>query len=197
MACSAIPIAVGSDQRLHDSVRSKNISSQQCKTLKRFSLVASSRFNGVPITLLGPSDGQLQHYMGLRGNLISGCLPTIIRSVLSSCRSSTDTFHGQLTVTDDDENQMKKRDFDLGKYMQLKADAVNDALKKAVSVGYPEKLEEAMRYSLLAGGKRIRPTLCIAACEIVGGTQHLAMPTACAVGMLHTMSLIHDDLCRA
>eukprot|EP01018_Ginkgo_biloba_P025555 Gb_39712 [translate_table: standard] len=194
MACSAISIAVGSNQRLHDSVRSRNIPSQHCKTLNSFNLVACSRFNGVPITLLGASDGQLEYYMGLRGNLISGLLPTTTRSVISSSRSSTATFHAQLTVTDYDENQMRKIDFDLGKYMQSKADAVNDELQKAVSVGYPEKLEEAMRYSLLAGGKRIRPTLCIAACEIVGGTQHLAMSTACAVEMLHTMSLIHDDL---
>eukprot|EP01018_Ginkgo_biloba_P025547 Gb_21550 [translate_table: standard] len=200
MACGAISIAVGSNQSLHDSVQSENIRSQHCKTSKSFSLVAStSRFNGVPITLLGASDGQLQHYMGLGGNLISGFLPTATRSAISSCRSSTATFHAQLTVchaqltvTDDDENQMKKIDFDLGKYMQSKADAVNDELKKAVSVGYPKKLEEAMRFSLLAGGKRIHPTLCIAACEIVGGSQYLAMPTACALEMLHTMSLTHD-----
>uniref|UniRef100_A0A7N2M5T9 Geranylgeranyl diphosphate synthase n=1 Tax=Quercus lobata TaxID=97700 RepID=A0A7N2M5T9_QUELO len=51
-----------------------------------------------------------------------------------------------------------------------------------------------MRYSLLAGGKRVRPMLCIAACEVVGGTESIAMPAACAVEMIHTMSLIHDDL---
>ncbi|CAN0911979.1 Geranylgeranyl pyrophosphate synthase, chloroplastic [Linum grandiflorum] len=51
-----------------------------------------------------------------------------------------------------------------------------------------------MRYSLLAGGKRVRPVLCLAACELVGGTEPMAMPAACAVEMIHTMSLIHDDL---
>ncbi|CAN1124815.1 Geranylgeranyl pyrophosphate synthase, chloroplastic [Linum perenne] len=51
-----------------------------------------------------------------------------------------------------------------------------------------------MRYSLLAGGKRVRPLLCLAACELVGGTEPMAMPAACAVEMIHTMSLIHDDL---
>ncbi|KAH7300140.1 hypothetical protein KP509_24G046200 [Ceratopteris richardii] len=51
-----------------------------------------------------------------------------------------------------------------------------------------------MRYSLLAGGKRIRPALCIAACELFGGTEEMAMPSACALEMIHTMSLIHDDL---
>lgn len=50
------------------------------------------------------------------------------------------------------------------------------------------------RYSLLAGGKRVRPCLCLAACEAVGGNIAQAMPTACAMEMLHTMSLIHDDL---
>ncbi|KAL2498182.1 Heterodimeric geranylgeranyl pyrophosphate synthase large subunit 1 [Abeliophyllum distichum] len=53
-----------------------------------------------------------------------------------------------------------------------------------------------MRYSLLAGGKRVRPMLCIAACELVSGQESIAMPAACAVEneMIHTMSLMHDDL---
>ena len=51
-----------------------------------------------------------------------------------------------------------------------------------------------MRYSLLAGGKRLRPILCLAACELVGGDASKAMPTAVALEMIHTMSLIHDDL---
>jgi geranylgeranyl diphosphate synthase type II len=51
-----------------------------------------------------------------------------------------------------------------------------------------------MRYSLLAGGKRLRPILCLATCELAGGTVEMAMPTACALEMIHTMSLIHDDL---
>lgn len=46
----------------------------------------------------------------------------------------------------------------------------------------------------MAGGKRIRPVLCIAACEMLGGQQDTAMPTAVALEMIHTMSLIHDDL---
>ena len=51
-----------------------------------------------------------------------------------------------------------------------------------------------MRYSLLAGGKRLRPILTLAACELAGGDADLAMPTAVAMEMIHTMSLIHDDL---
>jgi geranylgeranyl diphosphate synthase, type II len=55
-------------------------------------------------------------------------------------------------------------------------------------------LAEAMRYSLLAGGKRIRPMLVLEFCRIAGGDVEKALPVACAVEMLHTYSLIHDDL---
>ncbi|XP_030462699.2 geranylgeranyl pyrophosphate synthase, chloroplastic-like [Syzygium oleosum] len=51
-----------------------------------------------------------------------------------------------------------------------------------------------MRYSLLAGGKRVCTVLCLVACELVGGQESMAMPSACAVQMIHAMSLIHDDL---
>ncbi|XP_024402925.1 geranylgeranyl pyrophosphate synthase, chloroplastic [Physcomitrium patens] len=84
--------------------------------------------------------------------------------------------------------------FDFNVYMKSKAQAVNVALDKAVPMQYPEKIREAMRYSLLAGGKRVRPALCIAACELVGGNEEMSMPAACAMEMVHTMSLIHDDL---
>ena len=53
---------------------------------------------------------------------------------------------------------------------------------------------DAMRYSLLDGGKRIRPMLALAFCELCGGTEEQALPFACAVEMIHTYSLIHDDL---
>ena len=78
--------------------------------------------------------------------------------------------------------------------MGTQAAAVHAALDAAVPLAYPEAVTEAMRYSLLAGGKRVRPVLCLAACELVGGRPADAMPTACALEMLHTMSLIHDDL---
>jgi geranylgeranyl diphosphate synthase type II len=55
-------------------------------------------------------------------------------------------------------------------------------------------LREAMRYSLLAGGKRLRPLLCIAAAEAVGSDRGQVLPAACALEMIHTFSLIHDDL---
>lgn len=84
--------------------------------------------------------------------------------------------------------------FDLSTYLVEHKKAIEVALDSALPVIYPEKIYEAMRYSLLAGGKRLRPILCLAGCEIAGGTSHMAMPTACAVEMIHTMSLIHDDL---
>ena len=60
---------------------------------------------------------------------------------------------------------------------------------------YPYRgLADSMRYSLMAGGKRIRPTLVLEFCRICGGDVDEAMPVACAIEMLHTYSLIHDDL---
>lgn len=84
--------------------------------------------------------------------------------------------------------------FDFKSYMLQKANSVNQALDRAVALKDPKKIHEAMRYSLLAGGKRVRPVLCVASCELVGGDEATAMPAACAIEMIHTMSLIHDDL---
>ncbi|MEG4964254.1 MULTISPECIES: geranylgeranyl diphosphate synthase CrtE [unclassified Microcoleus] len=84
--------------------------------------------------------------------------------------------------------------FDLCTYLVKRKEAIEVALDSALPVIYPEKIYEAMRYSLLAGGKRLRPILCLASCELAGGTTSMAIPTACAVEMIHTMSLIHDDL---
>jgi geranylgeranyl diphosphate synthase, type II len=58
----------------------------------------------------------------------------------------------------------------------------------------PQTIHRAMRYSLFAGGKRMRPALCLAAAEACGGTEGEAMPLACVVECIHTYSLIHDDL---
>jgi geranylgeranyl diphosphate synthase type II len=84
--------------------------------------------------------------------------------------------------------------FDLKGYLTERRVQVEAALEKALPVAYPERIYDAMRYSLLAGGKRLRPILCLATCELVGGAIEVAMPTACALEMVHTMSLIHDDL---
>src|SRR5512136_424220 len=58
----------------------------------------------------------------------------------------------------------------------------------------PATIHKAMRYSLFAGGKRMRPALCLAAAAACGGGEAAAMPLACAVECIHTYSLIHDDL---
>jgi geranylgeranyl diphosphate synthase type II len=64
----------------------------------------------------------------------------------------------------------------------------------ADSAGPASRLIEAMRYSLMAGGKRLRPILALAACEAVGGPLDAALDYACALEMIHTYSLVHDDL---
>ncbi|KFK33169.1 hypothetical protein AALP_AA6G339400 [Arabis alpina] len=74
-------------------------------------------------------------------------------------------------------------------YIIQKAESVNKALDSAVPLREPLKIHESMRYSLLAGEKRVRPVLCIAACKLVGGNESTAMPAACAVEIIHTMSL--------
>jgi len=58
----------------------------------------------------------------------------------------------------------------------------------------PPIVDSAMRYSLLAGGKRLRPILCLASADAVGGDRAMALPAACAIELIHTYSLIHDDL---
>lgn len=60
--------------------------------------------------------------------------------------------------------------------------------------GLPRLLPEAMRYAVLGAGKRMRPLLCIASAEAVGGTMEQVMPTACAIELIHAFSLVHDDL---
>ena len=84
--------------------------------------------------------------------------------------------------------------FDLNSYLKAQKALVEEALDRSIAIARPEKIYESMRYSLLAGGKRLRPILCLATCELTGGDVEMAMPTACALEMIHTMSLIHDDL---
>jgi len=93
-----------------------------------------------------------------------------------------------------DQNMITTQVFDLSRYLSERQSLVEAALDRAIAVVYPETIYESMRYSLMAGGKRLRPILCLATCEMVGGTLEMAMPTACALEMIHTMSLVHDDL---
>ena len=97
--------------------------------------------------------------------------------------------------TEDQETTQKQAEvFDLNRYLKKQKALVEAALDRSISIARPEKIYESMRYSLLAGGKRLRPILCLATCELMGGSVAMAMPTACALEMIHTMSLIHDDL---
>jgi len=81
-------------------------------------------------------------------------------------------------------------------YLARRAAEVNEWLDRLVpsETTPPEQLHRAMRYSLLAGGKRLRPTLVLAAGEAFGADTDDLMPAACAIEMIHTYSLIHDDL---
>jgi geranylgeranyl diphosphate synthase type II len=60
--------------------------------------------------------------------------------------------------------------------------------------GSPKRLDEAMRYCVLSGGKRFRPLLCLGGCEAAGGRPEQALAAACAIELIHTYSLVHDDL---
>lgn len=99
-----------------------------------------------------------------------------------------------MVVTDNLPKQAQITKFNLPQYLKERQQLCDQALDNSITVVYPEKIYEAMRYSLLAGGKRVRPILCLATAEMICGTIEMAMPTACAVEMMHTMSLIHDDL---
>ena len=85
---------------------------------------------------------------------------------------------------------------DAAAYIQARRAEVDRALAAILPAppDVPAAVAEAMRYSLTAGGKRLRPVLCLAAADAVGGDRTQAMPAACAIELIHTYSLIHDDL---
>lgn len=84
----------------------------------------------------------------------------------------------------------------LNKYILSKCKTVDAALNRYLvpASTKPSTIHKAMRYSIFAGGKRLRPILTLAAAEACGGTESAAMPLACSVECIHTYSLIHDDL---
>lgn len=88
------------------------------------------------------------------------------------------------------------REFDLSKWLKAQSTEVDAALNRFLprATAKPSTIHKAMRYSIFAGGKRMRPALVLAAAEACGGKQDAAMPLACAVECIHTYSLIHDDL---
>jgi geranylgeranyl diphosphate synthase type II len=84
---------------------------------------------------------------------------------------------------------------DLSAYLARQQERVDAALSEYFPLDpAPHRLFEAVRYSLLGGGKRVRPVLALAACEAVGGDSEAALPVACALEMIHSYSLVHDDL---
>lgn len=80
------------------------------------------------------------------------------------------------------------------KIASLKARVDADLAARVQNTEWPVDLQNAVRYSLLANGKRLRPALVLLACEVCGGNPEIALPAAAAIEMIHTYSLIHDDL---
>jgi geranylgeranyl diphosphate synthase, type II len=89
-----------------------------------------------------------------------------------------------------------RRSFDLEQFLAASTASVNAALDKFIpsEKTKPATIHKAMRYSLFAGGKRMRPAVCLAAAVACGGSEAAATPLACAVECIHTYSLVHDDL---
>jgi geranylgeranyl diphosphate synthase type II len=85
---------------------------------------------------------------------------------------------------------------DIVEYLKVKKRAIDMALEKIIpkETDFPQSLHKAMRYTLFPGGKRIRPILAMAAYEVVGGRGNGILPYACGLELIHTYSLIHDDL---
>ena len=85
---------------------------------------------------------------------------------------------------------------DFARYVEARRAEVEEALAAALPSppACPRIVADAMRYSITAGGKRLRPILCLASADAAGGPRALAMPAACAIELIHTYSLIHDDL---
>jgi len=84
----------------------------------------------------------------------------------------------------------------LSEYLESRRAEIEAALRTVLPgpPDCPPVVADAMRYSLTAGGKRLRPILCLASADSVDGDRALAMPAACAIELIHTYSLIHDDL---
>nr|ACO59905.1 geranylgeranyl pyrophosphate synthase [Elaeagnus umbellata] len=153
-----------------------------CVNLCTWVQAGTSRSRSSPFKLLHP----------LKSHGFSFQFSKSQRPISSSFFTVSAVLTKQETVKEEEGEE--KPTFNFKAYMIEKGHSVNQALDSAVALKEPEKIHEAMRYSLLAGGKRVRPVLCLAACELVGGHESMAMPAACAVEMIHTMSLIHDDL---
>ncbi len=71
---------------------------------------------------------------------------------------------------------------------------VNSKLDEFIKIEYPETIFKSMKYTVTLPGKRLRPVMCLETCRMLGGEIEDAVPTACAIEMLHAQTLIHDDL---
>ncbi len=78
----------------------------------------------------------------------------------------------------------------MNEYIKL----IDKKLDEYMPIFYPQKLFKSMKYTVTLPGKRLRPVMCLEACKIFGGNYEDAIPTACAIEMLHAQTLIHDDL---
>jgi len=115
----------------------------------------------------------------------------------SACaRKRLSLKHRRMAATTTDLAFGPKPIFNLQGFLASSTAAVNTALDHALpaATARPATIHKAMRYSLFAGGKRMRPALCLAAAAACGGNPVHAMPLACAVECVHTYSLVHDDL---
>lgn len=85
---------------------------------------------------------------------------------------------------------MNKHKLTMNEFIEI----VNKKLDEYLIIQYPEDLFKSMRYTVLLPGKRLRPVMCLETCQMLGGDFQDAIPTACAIEMLHAQTLIHDDL---
>ena len=83
-----------------------------------------------------------------------------------------------------------KKELNMKEYIEL----IDNKLNEYMEVLYPQDLFKSMRYTVMLPGKRLRPIMCMEACHMLGGDFRRAIPTACAIEMLHAQTLIHDDL---
>src|ERR671930_2217213 len=81
-------------------------------------------------------------------------------------------------------------------YLEEERARVDDELEQLLPAAgeYPPSIHDAMRYSIFAGGKRLRPILCVESGRLFGGDENILRRLGCALEMIHTYSLIHDDL---
>ena len=104
--------------------------------------------------------------------------------------------HPRMSASSRSRARPQRPAFDLQRFLESRTAAVNAALHRFLppASARPATIHRAMHYSLFAGGKRMRPALCLAAADACGGREADALPLACAVECIHTYSLVHDDL---